>query len=258
MLNQWSDNVRRMCYDADATPPAIAPLSTAEATAITLTSADGTGFAAHLARPAHPSGTGVLVLPDNRGLRGFYRHLTVRLAEQGHTALAIDYFGRSDGVNADRPEDFPVMEHLGRLTQDGLYGDFSAGIDLLHVECDSVVSLGFCLGGRFAFLTSADRFGLRGAIGFYGATQDVFGAPGPTRLAATLSAPILALFGEADEGIPAAERAAFDQALTDAGVPHEIVVYPGAPHGFFDTRSDFAEASADAWRRVLAFLAAPR
>jgi carboxymethylenebutenolidase len=249
-----------VCYDPDATPPVYGePITTATTAPLTLTSADGTRFAAVLARPAEPTGVGVLVLPDNRGLSHFYDELASRLAEQGHTALAIDYFGRTDELGRDRGPDFPIMAHLGQLTRTGLYDDWAAGVDHLRSPdgggCRAVVSLGFCLGGRFAFFTAAPEFGLAGAIGLYGATEPIRDAPGPTQRAAEFTAPILGMFGGADEGIPPSAVAAFDEALTAAGVTHEIVTYPGAPHGFFELqRDEFAAASADAWHRILAFL----
>jgi carboxymethylenebutenolidase len=61
--------------------------------------------------------------------------------------------------------------------------------------------------------------------------------------------------GGADESIPPDDVAAFDRALDEAGVDHEVVLYEGAPHSFFDRRhEEFADASADAWSRVLAFI----
>lgn len=81
------------------------------------------------------------------------------------------------------------------------------------------------------------------------------GKPGPRRLAAELTAPILALWGGADEGISSELVASFHEALTAAGADHEFVTYPGAPHGFFElAQEEYAEACADVWRRVLAFL----
>ncbi|HEY0804201.1 MAG TPA: dienelactone hydrolase family protein [Pseudonocardiaceae bacterium] len=247
-----------MCYDDSARPPAGHIAHTeARTESPVLTSVDGTRFATFRATPATTSGVGVLVLPDMLGLRGFYEQLAVRLAEQGHTTLAIDYFGRSDGVHRDRPADFPAMAHLGQLTRNGLYADFATGIgELRSWGCHRIVSLGFCLGGRFAFLTADPAFGLAGAIGLYGAPGPVRNAPGPIQRARELTAPILGLFGGADDGIPPETVTEFDTALTDAGVRHEIVTYPGAPHGFFDQSlaDEYAEACADVWRRVLAFL----
>jgi carboxymethylenebutenolidase len=70
-----------------------------------------------------------------------------------------------------------------------------------------------------------------------------------------MTAPILALQAGADQNITAEDNAAFEAALTAAGVEHELVTYEGAPHSFFDRKqADYADASDDAWRRVLDFL----
>ncbi len=70
-----------------------------------------------------------------------------------------------------------------------------------------------------------------------------------------MSAPILGLMGGDDPAIPQEDVDAWDEALDAAGVNHEIVVYPGAPHSFFDRKyEEFADASEDAWSRVLAFI----
>ncbi|MEU7892509.1 dienelactone hydrolase family protein [Nonomuraea sp. NPDC049152] len=232
---------------------------------MTLTSADGTLFAAYLARPEQPSGVGVVVLPDNNGLSPFYETLTARLAEQGHAALAIDYFGRTAGTDyADRDAEFTamsnLMRHLGKLTPAGLGDDITAAIGRLRsTGAGDVFSLGFCFGGRQAFRSAATRFGLAGAVGFYGFPGPINGTPGPTQLAPELTAPILALWGGADDGIPSTTVDGFDEALTAAGCPHEFVTYPGAPHSFFELGAqDFAAACADSWRRVLGFFAAHR
>ncbi|HLW85360.1 MAG TPA: dienelactone hydrolase family protein [Candidatus Sulfotelmatobacter sp.] len=252
-----------MCFDTDSVPPFFAeagrPTMPVDAAPVTLKSADGTSFAAFLARPERPSGAGVIVLPDFRGLFRFYELLAQRLAEQGHTALAIDYFGRTAGIGP-RGEDFPFREHLMRVTRQGVDDDMAAAADYLRGpdggKCKAVMALGFCFGGRQAFFASAAKFGLAGVIGFYGAPSFYpNGAVGPTQRAAELSAPILGLFGGADHGIPPSDVAAFNDALKAAGVEHEIEVYPGAPHSFFDVKyAEHGEACADAWRRVLRFI----
>jgi carboxymethylenebutenolidase len=253
-----------MCYDADAVPPLYgAPITATTSSRIRLTASDGAPCAAYCSLPAEPSGPGVLVLPDNRGLFGFYEALTRRLAEQGLPALAVDYFGRSAGpAYQDRPASFAelpnLMAHLRALTRDGLYADFDAGLAHLRGPdggaCRRVVSLGFCMGGRFAFLTAHRRFALAGAVGLYGFPDELNGAPGPIQLAGELAAPVLGLFAGADEGIPPTMVAAFDDALTVAGNPHEIITYPGATHGFFEADAgSFEQECADVWRRVLDF-----
>ena len=113
------------------------------------------------------------------------------------------------------------------------------------------------LGGRHSWLSSAGGHGIAGAIGFYGSTGPRNGEDGPIQRAAEFRAPILALMGGADQAISADDVAAFDSALAEAGVEHAVVTYAGAPHSFFDRNPElFAHASADAWRRVLDFLAA--
>ncbi len=75
--------------------------------------------------------------------------------------------------------------------------------------------------------------------------------------AGDVECPILALQAGDDQNITAEDNAAFDEALTAAGVEHDVVTYDGAPHSFFDRKqADFAAASDDAWNRTLAFVAA--
>ena len=163
-----------MCFDTDSTPPIFSDAGQAvmavDAASVTLSSTDGTLFSAFLARPERPSGAGILVLPDIRGLFRFYELLAMRLAEQGHTALAIDYFGRTAGVEV-RNDDFPFMEHIVRVTRQTIDNDISAAGDYLRRAegggCKTVLALGFCFGGRQAFFASAPRFGFAGVIGFY-------------------------------------------------------------------------------------------
>jgi len=72
---------------------------------------------------------------------------------------------------------------------------------------------------------------------------------------ADLAAPILALQGGDDPGIPVEDSQAFDEALTASEIEHEVVIYEGAPHSFFDRKQEeFAAESEDAWNRVLAFV----
>jgi carboxymethylenebutenolidase len=249
-----------MCHAFDALPP-IAPLAGAavDSEDLTLTSADGTPFAAFLARAARPGGAGMVVLPDVRGLFRFYEELALRFAEVGISSVAIDYFGRTAGVGK-RDEAFPFMEHVMQTKAGNIVADVAAAVAYLRSPagggCSSVFTVGFCFGGSNSWLQAAGGHGLAGAIGFYGrpgAGRD--GSPGPAQRAAEFGCPVLALFGGADQGIPADQIAEFDDALKAAGVEHEVVVYPGAPHSFFDRSFEqHADAAADAWKRALAFV----
>ena len=74
-------------------------------------------------------------------------------------------------------------------------------------------------------------------------------------MVARYTCPVLSLFGGADEGIPQSAVDEFDTALRKAGKKHDSTVYPGAPHSFFDRKfAEFADASADAWKRAQAFV----
>jgi carboxymethylenebutenolidase len=225
---------------------------------VVLEAADGTRLAAFSAQPDDSARVGIVVLPDVRGLYGFYEQLALRFAERGYAAVAFDYFGRTAGV-AKRDDEFPYMDHVAQTTPETIAQDVRAAVEHLRSPaggaCETVFAVGFCYGGRHAWLATADGHGLAGAVGFYGSTGERNGAPGPTQRAAEFAAPILALQAGEDQNILPEHNAAFDEALTAAGVEHEIVVYDGAPHSFFDRRQeDYADASADAWARTLAFV----
>jgi carboxymethylenebutenolidase len=245
-----------MCFGPDSLPPV--PRIAGAAVShddVELEAADGNRFAAFEATlDEDPNGIGVVVLPDVRGLYRFYEELALRFAERGYDALAIDYFGRTAGV-AKRGEDFEYMEHVDQTTLEGIQSDIRAAVEHLRHRTRAIFTVGFCFGGRNSWLAAASGHGLAGAVGFYGMPAERDGVPGPTQRAAELEAPILALQAGDDQHITAELNEAFERALTEAGVEHELVTYKGAPHSFFDRRyEDFAEASEDAWRRVLEFL----
>jgi carboxymethylenebutenolidase len=237
-----------MCFDSDSLPP-IPVLSGGALTHedVVLKANDGTRFAAFAALPDEQSDAGVVILPDVRGLYRFYEELALRFAERGYAAIAIDYFGRTAGAEK-RGEDFVYRPHVDQTTPEGVQADTGAAVAWLREHgCTSVFTVGFCFGGRTSWLAAAGGHGLAGAVGFYGRP--------PVDMAAQMKAPILALQAGADQNITAEDNAAFEKALTEAGVEHELVTYEGAPHSFFDRKQeDFAGASADAWQRVLTFI----
>jgi carboxymethylenebutenolidase len=249
-----------MCFDHDSRPP-IEPIAggALDFELLTLGAADGNALAAFRARPVSPSGAGVVILPDVRGLHPYYEELALRFAEHGHDALAIDWFGRTAGVGR-RDADFEFMPHVTATTWDGIAADIKAGVGALHADGVSrVFVLGFCMGGRMAFLAGSLGLELAGVIGFYGTLVGPWrnDAPEPVALADRMKAPVLGLFGGTDQAIPAEHVAAYERALTAAGVEHRLVTYPDAPHSFFDRKAaDFAAESAAAWDEVTAFISA--
>ena len=246
-----------MCFDLDSSPP-IPRISGAAVSHedLVLEAADGNRFAAFLASPDGAARDGVVILPDVRGLYRFYEELALRFAERGYTAIAFDYFGRTAGAEK-RGDDFEYPPHVQQTTTDGVQADVGACVShLREAGCEVVFTVGFCFGGRNSWLSAASGHGLAGAVGFYGGSgEGRDGSPGPRARAGEMTCPILALQAGADQNITAEDNAAFDAALTAAGVEHEIVTYPGAPHSFFDRKQeDFAADSEDAWNRVLGFI----
>ena len=241
-----------MCFSTDARPPdhgiggAIG-----NSDDLVLVASDGNHFAARLARPAQPAGTGVAILPDVRGLHNFYRDLACRFAEAGLDALAIDYFGRTDSTG-HRGDDFDHMSHHAQTKPETVDLDVAAALRHLRGLGDTrLFTIGFCFGGANSWRQSAAQPGLSGAIGFYGVPSRV------ADLVPGMTAPLLLLVAGADR-TPQAEFADFERRLTDAGVPHRMVIYDGAPHSFFDrSHQQWQDASTDAWKQILAFIKDP-
>jgi carboxymethylenebutenolidase len=252
-----------MCFPYDAHPP-IRPIAGAavDTEDLVLESKDGTKFAAFVARAANPSGAGMVVLPDVRGLFPFYEEMAMRFAEEGINAVVFDYFGRTAGVSK-RDADFDFMPEVMKTKSELIAEDVRACLDYLKSpaggSCTSLFTVGFCFGGSNSWLQAAWHSDLAGAIGFYGRPGPSFadGSAGPIDRAKDIKSPILALMGGDDPGIPQSDIDALEKALNDAGVHNQVVTYPGAPHSFFDrTYEEHAEASADAWKRCLEFVRA--
>ena len=241
-----------MCFDVDSEPP-IPRISGAAVSHddLVLSSEDGNRFAAFRAVPEGEVSTGVVILPDVRGLYRFYEELALRFAERGHAAVAFDYFGRTAGIDK-RPDDWDYMPLVRQLTQEQVQADVGACVrDLQALGCGAIFTVGFCFGGSGSWAAAASGHGLAGAVGFYGRPSRMI------ELVPQLEAPILALQGGADQGIPHEDNVAFEQALTEAGKEYELVEFEGAPHSFFDRKQEeFQAASDDAWQRTLGFIEA--
>ncbi len=247
-----------MCYDDTAVPPPPpGDAAPAHGEELVLTAADGNTFAAYLALPPGAPTAAVLILPDIRGLHQFYKDLALRFAETGIATIAMDYFGRTAGLTS-RAEGFEFMPHVQQLTIEGIMADAAATLARAAVAAPGVgqFSVGFCIGGTLAYLSGAETLGLAGLVGFYAGMSRSIGERGTLlERAHEVAIPSLGLFGGADQGIPVEQVAQLDVGLDATGQPHTIVIYDDAPHSFFDRRQqEYAEASADAWRQMLAFI----
>lgn len=242
-----------MCHGDDSRPPAAPGAVPASSDGpVVLTASDGNRVLAHQARPASATGVGIVVLPDVRGLHGYYRQLAVRFAETGAESVAIDYFGRT-APDDDRSEVFEFMPHVQRTTPQGVAADVAAGVaHLRSLNASSIFTVGFCFGGGYSWRQSADTPGLSGAVGFYGRPAAAI------EVLRELQAPLLMLVAGADAAIPLADTASLAAAAGER-VDVERVVFDGAPHSFFDR--SFAEHEADcarAWQVIGQFVEAHR
>lgn len=251
-----------MCVDNDSRPP-ITPIAGGSANArdLKLTSSDGTRFMAYAARAASPTGAGMVVIPDVRGLHQYYKDLAERFAEVGVDAVAIDFFART-AKTEDRGDSFDFMSQVSLTTPETLQADIAAAAGYLKSAeggaVRSLFSVGFCFGGALSYLQASSGLGYAGVVGFYGWPLGLSrwpDRPKPIDAVARYTCPVLSIFGGADPGIPQSAVDEFAAACKKAGVSHDLHVYPGAPHSFFDRKqTEFADASADAWKRTRDFV----
>jgi carboxymethylenebutenolidase len=224
---------------------------------ITIEVADGTRMDAHLAKP-HGGGRrpGLLVLQEAFGVNAHIRDVAERFAREGFVALAPELFHRTAPGFDGRYDDFAsVMPHYQAMTTEGLCADLAAAHAWLSerggVAPGDASAIGFCLGGRAAFLADS-ILPLKAAVSFYGAGI----APALLDRAPNLAAPILLIWGGRDQHIPPEQIASVTAALRAADKAFVNVEFSDADHGFFNgDKPVFHPASAaQAWALALQFL----
>ena len=200
----------------------------------------------YLARPdddqGHPA---VIVIQEWWGLVPHIKEMAERFAAEGYIALAPDlYHGRA----AAEPDEARKLAMA--LDRDRAVAEITAAASYLAALPETMPKrvgvVGWCMGGGLSLSTAAENGAIGAAVCFYGRPLD----PSDT---ARLQTPVLGLFASEDHGIPVADVRAFEAELKQHGVPHEIHIYEGAHHAFFnDTRPVYdPEAAADAWQRTL-------
>lgn len=227
--------------------------------------AGGARMGGYLARPDDAQRRpAVLVFMEIFGINPHIRAVTERVAAAGYVALAPDFFHRT-GPGAEYGYDeagfAKGMALLQRLDADEMLADARAALAYLRgrtdVKGDRIGCMGFCIGGHMTYLVACET-DVRAAASFYGggitAPQGPGGKPSTLGRTPKLQGRLLCLFGERDGFIPLGQVEEIRAALEQTGKRHEIVVYPGADHGFFcDQRPSYQQAAADdAWRRVTA------
>jgi carboxymethylenebutenolidase len=223
-----------------------------------ITAEDGGRNAAYAVTPDTANGTGILILPDVRGLFHFYERLACAAGAEGRYALAIDYFGRKAGLDT-RGGDWDSWEdNMDATSPEQLTMDLRAGLARLReMGAERNYILGFCFGGGTIFRNVDQGLDAVGMMAIYGVAREWRQFPDAYGNLSRATHPVAALFGGADQVVPAEEATAIEAALDHSGAPHEVHVYPGAPHSFFNEHfTEYAQECRDVWRRLLALTAA--
>ena len=224
----------------------------------------GQGMGAYVARPddaeVRPA---VIVFMEVFGVNSHIRDVTERVAREGYVAIAPDFFHRTaPGMELGYGED-DMQEGIGHLMQlqaDQMIADARATLDYARgrgdVAGDRIGCMGFCIGGHMTYLTACET-DVKAAASYYGGGIAVDPGPGgaPATVTRTpkISGRLFCYFGGQDAMIPMDQVETVRKALQDAGIRHEVHVYPDADHGFHcDQRATYHEPSArDAWAKTL-------
>lgn len=227
----------------------------------TIETSDGTMRLYEATPDGDPAGA-VIVIMEAFGVNDHIEDVTRRVAAAGFHAVAPDLFHRSGGGVAAYDDFATLMEKFKTVNDEGVLVDVDAAIAHLRsagFSDEQIGIVGFCFGGRVTFLTAARRK-LGAAVTFYGAGIVSAGALPFDPLfdeAKTLKTPWLGLFGDLDASIPVDDVEKLREELDRTNpVPHDIVRYADADHGFHcDGRpAVFNESAAkDAFGRSIAW-----
>ncbi len=192
----------------------------------------------------------IIVIQEWWGLDAQTKSIADRFAQEGYLAFAPDLYHGELAQLGDGETATKLVQKYGPSA----YLDLQSIFDALksHPNCNGKIgSVGFCFGGRMSLTLGMSR-PVDAICTFYGGgMQTIF-----DQLRATLKAPVLGLFGDADVSIPVGTVEEFDKLLDDVGVEHEIIMYPNSGHAFFrdsDPNVYKPEASKNAWERVKKF-----
>ena len=211
---------------------------------------------------SQPAGSGpfpaVMVMQHQGGVDEFIQEMTQRLAQAGYIAAAADLYHR-DGP--DCKDD--IATRRSRLSDRRIIQDVAATATFLRghraAAGERLGVVGFCMGGRLAYLTAAANPAFKAAVAFYaGNTFRAWGRdlPSPFERTAEIHCPIQAHFGADDTNPSPEDMAKIDAELTRLDKPHEFFSYADAGHAFMDnTKQSYRRHAAEAaWSRMLEFL----
>ncbi|OJX43780.1 MAG: hypothetical protein BGO78_02090 [Chloroflexi bacterium 44-23] len=192
---------------------------------------------------------GLIVIQEWWGLDAQTKSIADRFASIGYLAFAPDLYHGELAQHGDGQTASALVQKYAPAAPADLQKVFDALKS--DVLCTGKVgSVGFCFGGRMSLVLGIHR-PLDAVCTFYGGgMQLIFDQLG------SLKSPVLGLFGDEDQSIPAGTIQEFEKILDKIGVEHEVIVYPNAGHAFFrdsDPKVYRPEAAKDAWDRVVKF-----
>ncbi|MBI1325995.1 carboxymethylenebutenolidase [bacterium] len=205
----------------------------------------------------------VLVVQEIFGVHEHIKDICRRFGKKGYLAIAPDLYVRQGDVS--NLKDFPeILKIVSKVPDEQVMSDLDAAYawakESGKADAAKLAVTGFCWGGRITWLYSAHNPAVKAGVAWYGrllGPADPLHPKNPIDLVKDLKAPVLGLYGGADNGIPNDTVEKMKAALKEAGKPGEIVLYPETPHGFHaDYRPTYRKDKAeDGWKRLLEWFA---
>jgi carboxymethylenebutenolidase len=202
----------------------------------------------------------VLVVQEIFGVHEHIKDICRRLAKEGYMAIAPELFARQGDVSGLSINE--ILPIVAKVPDQQVMSDLDAAVAYAaasgKADTNRLAITGFCWGGRIAWLYAAHNPNLKAAVAWYGrlvGQQSEATPRHPVDIAAELKAPVLGLYGAADQGIPVETVERMRSACEAAGKTCEIIIYPDAPHAFHaDYRPSYRpEPAKDGWSRMLAW-----
>ncbi len=204
----------------------------------------------------------VVLIPAIHGVNAYVLRWVARLNARGYGVLPVDYFaGTEEPDLSTRDAMFAAIDALSDVAA---LESVRASVDRLRedpaVDGDRIATMGFCIGGAYAYMGACDIDGIAAAVNYYGRLRydetPSHKPVSPIERAGDLKAPLLSHYGTNDTYITPADVDDFDRRLAEGGKTYEIFTYRGAGHAFDeDYRPRYRPVSAEAARnRTFTFL----
>jgi len=201
----------------------------------------------------------ILVVQEIFGVHEHIKDVCRRLAKLGYFALAPELYARQGDVSGLTNIQQIVSEVVSKVPDAQVMGDLDAAVAYAKgtgkADTARLGITGFCWGGRITWLYAAHNPSVKAGVAWYGrlvGDSSALTPKHPVDVAANLKAPVLGLYGGADQGIPVATIDRMKEACRAAGKTCEFIVFPDAPHAFHaDYRPSYrAEPAQDGWKRL--------